>query len=294
MNSRCNDAYEHSLLSVQLQAREFIRESHALRRITLIMKLFLLLWMSMAAAFGQAPSVLNASEAGRILELHGKTNHVQGIDTDGVHLWVTSVDTPGHKGFLYEFLLDDGRELRHIELQDGERFHPGGIATDGESIWIPVAEYHANSSAVIQQRNKRTFELEFQFAVPDHIGCIAVTPEFVIGGNWDSRDFYVWDHHGKLIRKVASETGNSYQDMKFESGRIIASGGLSDHRGAVDWLEFPSMHLVGRVIVGKTDRGASLSREAMTMFKGQLWMLPEDEQSRLFIFPAADVPSLSR
>ena len=181
------------------------------------------------------------------------------------------------KGFCKNLLLADGSdELRRIgELQDGERFHPGGMAADGESLWIPVAEYRANSSAVIQQRNKKTFALEFQFAVPDHIGCIAVTPEFLIGGNWDSRDFYVWDHHGKLIRKVASETGNAYQDMKFGSDQIIASGGLPERRGAVDWLEFPSMHLVRRMMVGKTDRGVSLSREAMTTFQGQLWrMLP--------------------
>ena len=259
-----------------------------------IMRSLLFLFMPLAAAFGQAPAVLDASDAGTVLKLHGKTNHVQGIDTDGVYLWVTSVDTAGHKGFLHEFLLADGSELRRIELQDGERFHPGGIAADGESIWIPVAEYRANSSAVIQQRNKRTFALEFQFLVRDHIGCIAVTPEFLIGGNWDSRDFYVWDHHGKLIRKVANKTGNAYQDMKFGSDRIIASGGLPERRGAVDWLEFPSMHLVRRMMVGKTDRGVSLSREAMTTFKGQLWMLPEDEHSRLFVFPGAGLASPDR
>jgi hypothetical protein len=258
-----------------------------------IMRSFLILLMPLAAAFGQAPAVLNASDAGTVLQLHGKTNHVQGIDTDGVHLWVTSVETAGRKGFLHEFLLDDGREVRRIEIQDGERFHPGGIAADGESIWIPVAEYRANSSAVIQKRNKRTLGLEFQFAVPDHIGCVAVTPEFVIGGNWDSREFYFWDHQGKFIRKIASETGNAYQDMKFESGRIIGSGGLRDHRGAVDWLEFPSMHLVRRLIVGKTDRGASLTREGMTTFKGGLWVLPEDDESRLFMFTAAGLASLS-
>jgi hypothetical protein len=121
-----------------------------------------------------------------------------------------------------------------------------------------------------------------------------VTPEFLIGGHWDSRDFYVWDHHGKLIRKVASKTGNAYQDMKFGSDQIIASGGLSERRDAVDWLEFPSMHLVRRMMVGKTDRGALLGRETMTTFEGQLWMLREDEQSRLFVFPGAGLDSPDR
>ncbi len=159
------------------------------------------------------------------------------------------------------------------------------MAADGESIWIPVAEYKAHSSAIIQKRNKKTLAVEFQFSAPDHIGCIAVTPEFVIGGNWDSREFYFWDHGGKLIRKVLNETGNNYQDMKFQAGGIVASGGLADHSGAVDWLEFPSMRLLRRVIAGKTDRGMSLTREAMTVFRDQLWLLPEDNQSRLFVFP---------
>ncbi|HEY1948037.1 MAG TPA: DUF6454 family protein [Bryobacteraceae bacterium] len=258
-----------------------------------LVRLLLLLLTPCIAAFAQE-SFLKASDAARVLELQGKTNHVQGIDTDGVYLWLTSVDSAGHKGYLREFRLEDGREIRSIELQDGGRFHPGGIDTDTESIWIPVAEYRANSSAVIQKRNKKTFALEFQFAVPDHIGCLAVTPEFIIGGNWDSRDFYFWDHQGRLIRKVASETGGAYQDMKFRLDGIIASGGLPERSGAIDWLEFPSMHLVRRVIAGKTSRGASLTREAMTTFQEQLWLLPEDDQSRLFVFPLASLPSPAR
>ena len=265
----------------------------SLHRLLYQMRFVLLLLTPCVAALGQE-SLLKASDAARVLELQGETNHVQGMDTDGVYLWLTSVDSAGHKGYLREFRLEDGRAIRSIELQEGVRFHPGGIDADAESIWIPVAEYRPNSSAVIQKRNKKTFALEFQFAVPDHIGCIAVTPEFVIGGNWDSRDFYFWDHRGRLVRKVTSETGNAYQDMKFRSDGIVASGGLHDRRGAIDWLEFPSMHLVRRVLAGKTGRGASLTREAMTTFQEQLWLLPEDDQSRLFEFPVTSLPSTAR
>ncbi|HEU5021714.1 MAG TPA: DUF6454 family protein [Bryobacteraceae bacterium] len=246
------------------------------------MRFLLLLTIAITAP----AQTLSVSGAAKILELQPVTYHVQGIDTDGVHLWVTSVDKASRKGFLHEFRLADGRELRRAELQEGARFHAGGIAMDGDSIWIPVAEYRANSSAVIQKRNKQTLALEFEFSVPDHIGCVAVTPEFIIGGNWDSRDFYFWDRHGKLIRKVASHTGNAYQDMKFDSGRIAASGGLAGGSGAIDWLKLPSMRLAKRMTAGKTDRGASLTREAMTIFKGQIWLLPEDNHSRLFVFPA--------
>jgi hypothetical protein len=220
----------------------------------------------------------------RVLALQTKTAHVQGIDTDGVHLWVTSVERAARKGYLQEFAVADGRLERTIEVQDGDRFHPGGIATDKDSIWLPVAEYRAKSSAVIQRRSKRTLAVEFQFPVPDHIGCIAVTPDFLIGGNWDSREFYIWDHQGKLLRKVASTTGNGYQDLKFHSGQLVASGLLPGGRAAIDLLDGLSMSLVHRLPMASTDRGQPLTREGMTVFEDRLWLLPEDGDSRLFVF----------
>lgn len=236
----------------------------------------------MVAAFGQSPSRLEPRDAKSVTPLDGPTHHVQGIDTDGTHLWVTSVDSPTRKGFLFEFDLATGKRLRAIEIHDGERFHPGGLASDATSLWIPVAEYKANSTAVIQRRDKRTLDLISQFQVPDHIGCIAVTPEFIIGGNWDSRDFYVWDHSGKLVRKVSSETGNAYQDLKFDGERLIGAGTIRGRGGAVDWMEFPSFRLTRRIDVGTTDRGAPLTREGMMSFRGSIWFLPEDDSSRLF------------
>src|SRR5712691_11405768 len=115
----------------------------------------------------------------RVLELKGVTYHVQGVDTDAKRLWVTSVDTPRRKGYLHEFSMMTGESLRVVEIQDAERFHPGGIASGAKSLWVPVAEYRAHSTSVIQRRSMRTLEIEFQFPVPDHIGCIAVTPEFL-------------------------------------------------------------------------------------------------------------------
>jgi Family of unknown function (DUF6454) len=188
------------------------------------------------------------------------------------------------KGYLREFSLTSGNLTKGIEVQQGERFHPGGIAVDAESLWFPVAEYRPNSASIIQMRNKRTLGLEFSFNVPDHIGCIAVTPESLVGGNWDSRDFYVWDRTGKLLRKAAANSGNAYQDMKFEGGLLVASGLLPDHTGAVDWLELPSFNLVKRLKFGNTERHASFTREGMAIRGKQLLLLPEDEPSRLFVF----------
>jgi len=220
----------------------------------------------------------------RVLALKARTAHVQGIDTDGVHLWVTSVERATRKGFLQEFAVSDGSLQRTVELQDGDRYHPGGIAAAENSIWIPVAEYRKESSAVIQRRNQRTLALEFQFPVGDHIGCLAVTPQFLIGGNWDSRDFYVWDHQGKLVRKAPSTTANGYQDLKHRDGQLVASGLLQGGQAAIDWLDVSSLKLIRRLPLSNTDRSAPLTREGMTLFEHRLWLLPEDGDSRLFIF----------
>lgn len=234
---------------------------------------FLLLWL----ALSDLPLV-------KTLELKGTTHHVQGIDLDDTRLWVTSVDREGRKGYLHEFALPAGELKRTVEVGIGERFHPGGMARDGESLWIPVAEYKRESAATIQKRNARTLELEAQFEVTDHIGCIAAGPDFLVGGNWDSRTFYVWDKSGKLLRKVANPTPNGYQDLKWVDGRIVAGGLLPGKVGAIDWLEWPSLKLLRRIDAGKTSRGVPFTNEGMAARGDRLWLLPEDGPSRLFEF----------
>lgn len=222
----------------------------------------------------------------RILELKGTTFHVQGIDFDTTRMWVTSVDGLNRKGYLHVFSLATGRLIRTTAIQQGDRFHPGGISADAASLWIPLAEYRHNSTSVIQKRSKLTLDLEFQFDVPDHIGCIAVTPETLIGGNWDSREFYIWNHRGQLIRKVTSNTGNAYQDMKFDPPYLVASGLLPGGTGAIDWLEFPSLHIARRIEAGRTDHDVPFTREGMAIHADRLLLLPEDGPSRVFMFEA--------
>jgi hypothetical protein len=236
-------------------------------------------------ALSQAVS-LGEWKLARTVRLKGPSNHVQGIDFDAHILWVTSVDPANHKGYLREFSLSSGEVIRGVEVQDGDRFHPGGIATDMGSVWLPVAEYRPHSISLIEKRSKRTLGIEAAFSVPDHIGCVAATAEYLIGGNWDSREFYVWDHAGQLVRKVANTTDNAYQDMKFEGGLLIASGVLPDRSGAIDWIEFPSFRLARRLKVGNTERQVPFTREGMAIRRKQLLLLPEDDPSRVFIFAA--------
>jgi len=220
----------------------------------------------------------------RELPLAGETHHVQGIEFDERRLWVTSVDRASRKGYLMEFDLSTGARLRTMEVSRGERFHPGGIGGDGEWLWVPVAEYRRASSASIQKRSRRTLEVESEFEVTDHIGCAAAVPEGVIGANWDSRKFYVWDRSGRLLRTADNATGNAYQDLKFAGGQLVGGGLLADRTGAIDWLEYPSLRLARRVKAGKTSRATVYTQEGMAIRGDRLLLLPEDSPSRLFEF----------
>jgi len=241
-----------------------------------------ILLLCLAAALGDQAPV-------RTIELKGTTHHVQGIDLDSARLWVTSVDRDARKGYLHEFSLPSGELRRTVEVGVGERFHAGGMARDGESLWLPVAEYRRESSAIIQRRNAKTFELEMQFEVADHIGCVAAGPDFVVGGNWDSRLLYIWDKQGKLLRKVENPTGNGYQDLKFVDGKLVGGGLLPGKAGAVDWLAWPSLRLEKRVQAGKTDRGVPYTNEGMAVRGDRVFLLPEDGPSRLFEFRVGDL-----
>lgn len=232
---------------------------------------------------GLTAPVQSLGEPERAVELQAAMDHVQGIHVDGNRLWVSWVDRKKRTGHLGEFDAGTGKLVRSVEVQKGERYHPGGIAADGDSIWVPLAEYKANSSASIQRRNRNTLALEAEFEVADHIGCIAVAPDAVYGGNWDSREIYTWSRDGKQTAKRVNPTRSSYQDMKFVDGALVGSG-LRRNEGAIDFLNPADLRLKRRIRTGKSDRGVVLTHEGMAIDGGKLYLLPEDGPSRLFVF----------
>ena len=219
-----------------------------------------------------------------ITNLVGPTHHVQGIDVEGDIVWVSAVEKATHKGFLSRFNLKTGQRLLTVEVQDGERYHPGGLQLDGESIWLPVAEYRRDSSAWIQKRNKHTLALESQFPVADHIGCVAVSSGVIWGGNWNSRHLYRWHPGGTLIDKRPNPTGTGFQDLKIHDGSLIGNGVKTPTSGTIEWLHPESFILQRSISTGKTDRNVRYSNEGMAIHKGILYLLPEDDPSRLFRF----------
>ena len=253
--------------------------------------------LALAVSFGTAALLLPASapqdthihgvEHAHLAEttpLNGTLYHVQGLAVDGAHVWVTSVDKDGHKGYLHEFNRKTGRLERQVDLTDGPRFHAGGISSSAESIWVPVAEYRAHSSAIIEEIDKRTLTIKRKLAVSDHLGCVAFTGSELLAGNWDTRQLYVLDLSGHVKRVFDNPSANQYQDIKFADGMLVASGILSPTSGAIDWYRWPSMKLVRSVKTGITDRQRVFTHEGMAIAGNDLYLLPEDGPSRLFHF----------
>lgn len=239
--------------------------------------LLFLLWILPAAVAGQSRASLKDT-----LNLDGKLYHVQGLGLDAKHFWVTSVDIPNHKGYLHQFNRKTGKFERQIDLSAGARYHPGGFSIEGDSIWVPVAEYKPDSSALLVEIDKRTLSIKRKFVVPDHIGCVAINGDTLIAGNWGSRRFYVFNVQGKQLQVLDNPEANQYQDIKFSGGMLVASGVFNHAGGAVDWLAWPSLRLVHRIPFGLTDRDIPYTAEGMAIQGQNLYLLPENGPSRVF------------
>jgi hypothetical protein len=218
------------------------------------------------------------------LGIRDDLHHVQGIDVDGGMLWISSVDAPARKGYLTKVELASGRTISQVEIQDGKRIHPGGIALDGDSIWVPVAEYHRGGPSWIERHDKRTLKLVSRFEVADHIGCVAASDRELVGGSWASRTIYRWKKDGSQISRLANPIATEWQDLKIAGRKLFASGPASKTEGAIEWLSLPEFLLERRVTTGTTDRGVLFTQEGMTIRGNRLYLLPEDAPTRLFVF----------
>jgi hypothetical protein len=219
-----------------------------------------------------------------VIPLAGQVHHVQGIDVEGDVLWVSSVHAPRRKGYLTRFALPSGRLVRQVEVQHGRRIHPGGITLDGDSLWVPVAEYDRDGPTTIERRRKDSLALASSFEVADHIGCVAAAPDGLIGGNWDSRLLYRWSREGRELGRQPNPGSTGYQDLKAVDGFLIGAGIAGRKAGWLEWLDLRDFTIRRRVEAGRTDRGVLFTREGMTFRDGKLYLLPEDDPSRLFVF----------
>ena len=144
---------------------------------------------------------------------------------------VDGYDRTAGKGVGHLFVMDrQGKLQKDLTLGEGDRYHPGGISYDGANIWVPVAQYRPNSSAIIYRVDAGSLTVHKQFEVDDHIGGIVLdeTNGHLVGNNWGSRDFYEWTAEGEQIRTWANDSFfTDYQDCQYVASAKMMCGGIT-------------------------------------------------------------------
>lgn len=259
---------------------------------TVLAALFLpLASVTAAATSNQFSAGIEHAELREAIRLDGRLFHVQGLELDGEHIWVTSVDNAAHKGYLHLFDRATGRLLRQVDLTDGLRYHPGGISLSHGSIWVPVAEYRPNSTAVLLEIDADSLRVRRKIAVADHLGCVAASGRTLVAGNWDSKLLYIFDlGTGKPVRVVPNPSATGYQDMKIVAGQLVASGTQTLWSGAIDWIDLRTMAVTRSLRAGAMASDQFLggllpyTKEGMAIEGSDLYVIPEDGPSRLIHF----------
>ena len=179
------------------------------------------------------------------LKLNFPTFHTEGIAYSQDHIFLSAVQilepttkfptpqggydrTPG-KGIGHLFVMDKAGNLqKDITLGEGDMYHPGGIDFDGTNVWVPVAQYRPDSSAIIYKVDAATLDVHKQFEVKDHFGGIVFDKQtgHLVGNTWGSRRFAEWDLQGKELSTW--ENPNyfiDYQDCQYvPNARMLCAG----------------------------------------------------------------------
>jgi hypothetical protein len=181
------------------------------------------------------------------LRLRFPTYHTEGLAFAGERMFLSAVqiieptqkfptpqggyDRTAGKGIGHLFVMDrQGNLQKDITLGEGDMYHPGGIDSDGKNIWVDVAQYRPNSSAIIYRVDATTLEVHKQFEVKDHIGGIVVdkTNGHLVGNNWGSRRFYEWTRDGKTVDIWDNPSHFiDYQDCQYVPDRKMICAGIA-------------------------------------------------------------------
>ncbi|MCB5273502.1 hypothetical protein BJG92_01024 [Arthrobacter sp. SO5] len=182
------------------------------------------------------------------LKLNFPTYHTEGIAFSQDRIFLSAVQiiepttkfptpqngldrTPG-KGVGHLFVMDKAGNLqKDIVLGEGDMYHPGGIDFDGTNVWVPVAQYRPNSSAIIYRVDAATLDVHKQFEAKDHFGGIVMDKQtgHLVGNTWGSRRFAEWDLLGKQL--ATWENPNffiDYQDCQYVPNSKMLCGGITN------------------------------------------------------------------
>ncbi|MFC7401335.1 DUF6454 family protein [Citricoccus sp. GCM10030269] len=145
---------------------------------------------------------------------------------------VDGMDRSAGVGQGHVFVLTrDGELIKDIEVGEGDVYHPGGIDFDGEQVWVPVAEYRPNSASIAYTIDPETLQITEQFRHDDHVGGVVRDQQTgkINGVSWGSRDFFTWNHHGKLKDQSLNPSHFiDYQDCDYSGHRTQLCYGVTN------------------------------------------------------------------
>jgi hypothetical protein len=254
------------------------------------------------------------------VDLQFNTYHPQGMTKIGDMYYMSSVEilekpekydqphdgydrTPG-KGIGHLFLFNkEGKLLKDLKFGEGNIYHPGGIAYDGESIWVSVAEYRPNSKSIIYKVNPETMNSQEMFRTNDHIGGILRDRKqgTLKAVSWGSRTFYEFNEKGKVLRKSNNPSHFiDYQDCE-DAGKdnMICSGitelpqqGNSTAKyelGGLALLDMKTMDMIHELpITLNSPQGHVVTRNPVFLENTQqglkMYAVPDDDHSSMLVY----------
>jgi len=201
----------------------------------------------------------------RSIRLRTPVHHPQGMTKLAGHYYVSAVEVierpqplPGPvtgrkpertqgrgRGHLFKF-DERGNLVGQTVLGEGSIYHPGGIDHDGQSLFVPVAEYRPYSRSIVYRVDPGDLSSQEAFRVDDHIGALVVNrrDRLIHGMSWGSREFYTWTTGGDLVAR--SKNGAhyvDYQDCQFVWPEYMLCSGMATY----------SLRSLGRFALGGVD-----------------------------------------
>ena len=247
-------------------------------------------------------------------DLDFETDHPQGLLRVGSEWFLSTVRIPEGEPGAPDLTVpgdgqliaahrdgDHGAERWRMKLSEGMVYHPGGLATDGRYIYVPVSEYRPDSSAHIYVIDPASQEIVERHEFPDHIGALSIDAERkrIYGMSWAARRIYVWDFEWNLIYANKNLIENvNYQDIDFVGGNLLACSGVAHFElngmtidvGGIDLIDANTWLPVHRIMVPtKTHTGRPLTYNAFShrleFPRLMLLFIPDDDDaSRVEIY----------
>jgi Family of unknown function (DUF6454) len=254
------------------------------------------------------------------IDLQFNTYHPQGMTKIGDLYYMSSVEiiekpvkydkprdgydrTPG-KGIGHLFVFNNqGKLLKDIELGEGDMYHPGGIASDGESIWVSVAEYRPNSESIIYKVDPKTMKPQEMFRTNDHIGGILRDEKNGIlkAVSWGSRTFYEFSEKGKILSKKKNPSHFiDYQDCEGAGKENMICSGITElpqqgsntakyELGGLALLDMKTMGIKYELPISLfSSQGHTVTRNPVYLERTdqtlKLFTVPDDDNSSMFVY----------